>query len=194
MAPGDEKNPPAAKPAKSALREMAETVVVALLLALFIRTFLVQQYVVDGASMYPTLHDGDRLLVNKLVYRLRSPQPGDVIVVTDTSVKGRQLIKRVVAVAGETVEVRDQHLLVNGKPVQESFTNPTTPRFRDEEPTSVPPGTIFVMGDNRGGSLDSRSLGPIALSQVQGKAAFLFWPLDRAREHGPLEAVRTYMP
>lgn len=185
---------PPAKPAKSALRETLETVLVALLLAFFIRTFLVQQYVVDGASMYPTLHDGDRLLVNKLVYRFRTPQAGDVIVLADKSTPGRQLIKRVVAVAGETIAVQDQQVLVNGQPLQEDYTNPNTPRYGDVGQVTVPPGQIYVMGDNRGGSLDSRTLGPIEISQVQGKASFLFWPFDRARQHGPLEAARTYIP
>lgn len=179
--------------AKSALRETLETVVVALLIALVIRSFLVQLYVVDGESMYPTLHHGDRLLVNKIVYRLGDPKPGEIVVVEDPANPRRQLIKRVVAIGGETIEIRNRVLFVDGKPLEEDYTNPVSVHFHDVRPFTVPEGYIYVMGDNRGGSLDSRVLGPIQVDKVEGKAFFLFWPPDRMGAHGPLNEPRTYM-
>lgn len=180
-------------PKKSALRETLETVLVALLIALVIRSFLVQIYVVDGESMYPTLHHGDRLLVNKIVYRLGDPKPGDIVVVEDPGNPRRQLIKRVIAVGGETVEVRNHVVFIDGKPLEETFTNPLSVHFTDVRPVLVPEGYVYVMGDNRGGSLDSRAMGPVQTSKVEGKARFLFWPPARMQNHALLEQPRTYM-
>lgn len=177
---------------KSSLRETLETVLIALLLALVIRSFLVQQYVVDGQSMFPTLHHGDRLLVNKLVFRLSDPKPGDVVVLEDPANPRRQLIKRVIATGGETIEVRNQVVFIDGKPLKEAFTNPVSVRAKDYLPLKVPEGYVFVMGDNRGESLDSRMLGPIQIENLQGKALFLFWPTSRFNKV-ELHEQRTFM-
>lgn len=194
--PAAESTPPAGEPkqnaGKSSLRETLETVLIALLLALVIRSFLVQQYVVDGQSMFPTLHHGDRLLVNKLIYRLTDPKPGEIVVLEDPANPRRQLIKRVIAVGGETIEVRNQVVFINGKALKEEFTNPVTPRASDQRPLQVPEGYVFVMGDNRGESLDSRMLGPIQLQRLEGKALFLFWPAPRFNQV-PLHAERRYI-
>lgn len=178
---------------KSALRETLETVLVALVIALLIRSFLVQLYVVDGESMFPTLHHGDRLLVNKIGYRLSEPEPGDVVVVEDPANPRRQLIKRVIAVGGETVEVRNHVVFIDGKPLEEPFVHPFSVHFSDVKPEPVPEGYVYVMGDNRGGSMDSRSLGPVQVTKVEGKAFFLFWPISRMNNHAPLDQPRTYM-
>jgi len=178
-------------PVRGLVWETAQTVIIALVIALLVRTFVLQLYVVDGSSMYPTLQSGDRLFVNKLVYRLREPRPGEVVVLRDPIVPERRLIKRVVAVGGETVEVRGGVLYVDGRPVQEGFAIPDTGPSGDVKPTLVPPGHVYVLGDNRGGSLDSRVLHAIPLRSVEGKAAFLFWPPGRIQRHGPLEAGRT---
>lgn len=183
---------PVQRPAKSPLRETLETVVVALLIALVIRSFLVQLYVVDGESMFPTLHHGDRLLVNKIGYRLGEPRVGEIVVVEDPQDPRRQLIKRVIALGGETVEVRNHVVFIDGKPLEEAYTNPVSVHFPDMRPQQVPEGHLFVMGDNRGGSLDSRAMGPIPVNKVQGKAFFLFWPFSRMNDHGPLNGPRTY--
>lgn len=192
LADGGDGRAPAERP-KSALRETLETVLVALVIALLIRSFLVQLYVVDGESMFPTLHHGDRLLVNKIGYRLSEPKPGDVVVVEDPANPRRQLIKRVIAIGGETVEVRNHVVFIDGKPLEEQFVHPFSVHFSDVKPVKVPEGYVYVMGDNRGGSLDSRALGPIQVSKVEGKAFFLFWPVSRMKNHGPLEPPRTFM-
>lgn len=164
---------------KSAMREWLETVIIALVVALLIRAFVVQVYLVEGESMEPTLHTSERLLVNKFVYRFRSPAPGEIVVLQDPGQPRRELIKRVVAVAGETVEVKKGVVYINGKALQEPYKNTTHTQYADVPPVTVLPGNIFVMGDNRGRSLDSRMIGPIPLSRVEGKAFFMFWPLNR---------------
>lgn len=178
--------------AKGPLREILETVAAALLVALLVRTFGVQLYRVDGDSMLPTLHHGDRLLVNKLVYRLRAPVPGEVVVLQDPAGTGRHLVKRVIAVGGEEVAVLGDVVLVNGRPLDEPFTRPDSPGTYSAGPLTIPEGYVWVMGDNRGASLDSRLLGPIAVERVEGRAIALFWPPGRVGEHGPLAAAREY--
>lgn len=195
LAPAESPAAPAAapvKPGKSAAREWLETIVIALVVALLIRTFVVQVYVVDGESMEPTLHTGERFLVNKFIFHFRNPKPGEIVVLNDPGKPTRELIKRVVAVAGETVEVRQGVAYVDGHPLNEPYVNRLYP-IGDSAPTKVPPGTIYVMGDNRGRSFDSRSIGPILLSKVEGEAFFMIWPADRfagvsfytPREMGP---------
>lgn len=175
---------------KSTLREWLETVVVALLVALVIRGFVVQVYLVEGESMEPTLHTQERLLVNKFLYWFRGPAPGEIVVLRDPT-QGRELIKRVVAVAGETVEVRSGVVYVDGKPLDEPYKNTLYTQYPDTPAVEVPEGSIYVMGDNRGRSYDSRMIGPVEIDLVDGKAFFLFWPLDRFAA-GPLDHSRTY--
>lgn len=177
---------------KGAIREIVETIALALVIALAVRTFVVQLYRVDGESMYPTLHHGDRLLVNKLVYRFRSPQPGEVVVLEDPFNPGRQLVKRVIAVEGEEVEVQGQAVLIDGRLLAEPYTNPNSEGVTAIAPLTIPEGYVWVMGDNRGGSLDSRILGPVLTKDVRGKAVALLWPFGRAGEHGPLSFEREY--
>lgn len=177
------------KPGKSTVREWVETLVVALVVALVIRSFVVQVYLVEGPSMEPTLHTDERLLVNKLVYRIRDPKPGEVIVLQDPNRPQRELIKRVIAVGGETIEVRQGNVYVNGQPLKEPYINTVVTRRDDMAPLPVPEGYIFVMGDNRSWSFDSRAIGPIALDKVDGKAFFMFWPVDRFA-YGPLDQGR----
>jgi len=167
--------------AKSALREWLETVIIALVIALVIRQFVVQVYVVEGQSMEPTLHTSQRLLVNKALYRFRTPQAGEIVVLQDPGQPTRELIKRVVAVGGESVEVRKSVVYVNDQPLSEPYKNTLFTNYQDTPKVTVEAGHIYVMGDNRGQSLDSRLIGSIPLSKVDGKAVFLFWPLNEMR-------------
>ena len=177
---------------KGPLREILETVVVAVLVALLVRTFGVQLYRVDGDSMLPTLHHGDRLVVDKLVYRFRTPVPGEVVVLQDPAGTGRHLVKRVIAVAGEEVEVRGDAVWVNGSLLEEPYVHPDSPGTYRAGPLTVPEGYVWVMGDNRGASLDSRLFGPVPVEQVEGRAVALVWPPGRFGGHGPLAAAREY--
>jgi signal peptidase I len=180
----------AAKPGKSAAREWAETLIVALAVALLIRTFIVQVYLVEGPSMEPTLYTGERVFVNKLVYRFRQPHPGEIIVLQDPNTPQRELIKRVIAVAGETVEMKKGIVYVNGQPLKEDFINTAIRSTNDMPPQTIPEGNVWVMGDNRGMSFDSRNIGPIAVKKIDGEAFFMFWPIDQFG-HGPLFQPRV---
>ncbi len=161
--------------------DWALVVVIALVVALGVRTFLLAHFVVEGSSMYSTLETGDRVFVNKVSYRLHDPNRGDVVVLHE--IRGtteRDLIKRVIAVGGEEIEMRSCEVRIGGQLLLEPYLDPTvvTPGNCGGEfgPLIVPEGTVFVMGDNRAGSQDSRALGPIVLDDIVGRAFVVFWP------------------
>ncbi|MGA0321517.1 MAG: signal peptidase I [Ilumatobacteraceae bacterium] len=161
--------------------DWALVVVIALVVALGVRTFLLAHFVVEGSSMYSTLETGDRVFVNKVSYRLHDPNRGDVVVLHE--IRGtteRDLIKRVIAVGGEEVEMRSCEVRIGGQLLIEPYLDPTvvTPGNcgGDFGPILVPEGTVFVMGDNRAGSQDSRTLGPVLLDDIVGRAVVVFWP------------------
>ena len=134
---------------------------VAVTAALLVRQFVLQQFAVSGHSMDTTLHDGDRVLVNKLSYHLHDPRRGDIVVLKTLEGAGeRDLIKRVVALPGETIEYRSCVLYVDGKVLNEPYLDPNvvTPHNcgPEQTPLKVPANHVFVLGDNRGGSKDSR--------------------------------------
>jgi signal peptidase I len=184
---------PNERPKKSEVREWLETLVIALLLAVGIRFFIIQQYVVEGISMEPNLHTGERLLVNKLIYRLRPPVPGEVIVLQDPKNPRRELVKRIIALQGETVSVRQNVVYINDKPLDEPFKNTEVLPYADFAPFTVPVGSVFVMGDNRGVSADSRVMGPVNISNIDGKAFFTIWPASSFGA-GPQAYPRVYLP
>ncbi len=157
------------------------SIIVAVVLAFCIRTFLVEPYLVSGPSMMNTLLDRERLIVNKLVYYTRKPEKGEIIVFKYPSDTRRDFIKRVIATGGDTVEIIDGHTLVNGKEIKEAYIK--EPFHTNYRKAVVPQGSIFVMGDNRNNSEDSRfkDVGFVDLSLVKGKASVIFWPLDKAR-------------
>jgi signal peptidase I len=161
--------------------DWALVVVIALVVALGVRTFLLAHFVVEGSSMYSTLETGDRVFVNKVSYRLHDPNRGDVVVLHEIrGTSERDLIKRVIAVGGEEIEMRSCEVRIGGQLLLEPYLDPTvvTPGNcgGDFGPLIVPEGTVFVMGDNRAGSQDSRALGPILLDDIVGRAFVVFWP------------------
>ncbi len=161
--------------------DWALVVVIALVVALGVRTFLLAHFVVEGSSMYSTLETGDRVFVNKVSYRLHDPNRGDVVVLHEIrGTSERDLIKRVIAVGGEEVEMRSCEVRIGGQLLIEPYLDPTvvTPGNcgGDFGPILVPEGTVFVMGDNRAGSQDSRTLGPVLLDDIVGRAFVVFWP------------------
>ena len=150
----------------------------AVLVAILIRWFIVELYVVDGPSMQPTLQDGERLVVNKFIYHWRDPMRGEVVIFRYPRDHTRDFIKRVIAVGGDTIEIKDGHVFVNDALINEDYIAEKT---RTEYPKrTVPEGTIFVCGDNRRNSLDSRfpDVGFVPLELVKGKATLIFWPVD----------------
>ena len=160
------------------LRSWVVSIAGAIILALIIRTFIVELYVVDGPSMRPTLQHEERLVVNKFIYRVRSPERGEIIIFRYPRDPSRDFIKRVIAVGGDTVEIKDGRVYVNDEIIREDYIMEKT---RTEYPkVTVPEGTLFVCGDNRDNSLDSRSadVGFLPLENVKGKAMLVFWPTD----------------
>jgi signal peptidase I len=157
------------------LVELVTTLVPALLMVLVINVFVAEAALVEeGPSMQPNLYKGYRVMTEKVSYRLHLPRRGDVVVVREPG-WSKGLIKRVVALPGETVAVRGGHVLINGRPIEESWvSNWGGP---DYPATAVPPGHIFILGDNRPNSRDSREIGPVPLSAVRGRAVFIYWPL-----------------
>jgi len=161
------------------MRELLETIVPALLIALLINVFLGQATRVDGQSMEPSLHSDERLVVEKLSYRLRGPQRFDIVVIRVPSQGDELLIMRVICLPGESVEIRDGVVYINGAELGEPFVEQRTYPGRDAKVT-VPPLHVFVMGDNRTHSNDSRSFGPVPIDNIVGRAWLAYWPLESA--------------
>jgi len=187
---------------KSVLREYYEAILVAFILALFVRTFVFENFKIPSGSMMDNLLIGDHLVVNKFIYskqastllhRLlpyRQPRRGDVVVFKYPNQPRRDFIKRCVAVAGDEVEVRNKQLYINGEPQQESyvvFKGDQLGRTRglpgdNYGPRVVPERMIFCLGDNRDNSLDSRFWGPVPLSYVKGRAVLIYWSYEADRD------------
>ncbi len=163
-------------------RDVLETVVPAIVIALLINLFLAQATRVYGQSMEPNLHTDQRLVVEKISYNFHSPHVGDVVVLRVTENSEDLLIKRVIALAGQTVEIKDGRVHVDGEVIQEEYLNQET--WGNHGPIYVPPLHVFVLGDNRSASNDSRSFGSIHSDQIVGRAWYSYWPLE---EWGPVE-------
>ena len=157
------------------LVEIVDTILPALVIAVLINLFVAQGTWVHGQSMEPNLHTDQRLIVEKVSYPLRGPRRGDIVVVL---VEGYEVppIKRVIGLPGETVEIREGHVWVDGRTLDESYLADI--RQHDYGPYTVPVGHVFVMGDNRNVSGDSRLFGSVPLSNVWGRAWLSYWPLD----------------
>jgi signal peptidase I len=193
------------KKKKSTLRDSAEAILVALLIALFIRTFVVQAFKIPSGSMIPTLDIGDHILVNKFSYGLNifresyfgisfpsgdinivsysKPERGDIIVFKFPKDEKRDFIKRAIGIEGDTVEIKDKIVYINGIPQAEPYTINKDARIETREisprdnygPVTVPEGQLLVMGDNRDGSHDSRFWGFVDTKKVKGKAFIIYW-------------------
>lgn len=189
---------------KSSIRETIEAIIVAFVIAMVIRTFVVQAFKIPSGSMESTLLIGDHILVNKFLlgtpvdipftnitlFRmpgLKKPHRGDIIVFKYPEDPKRDFIKRVVGVGGDVVESRDKTIFVNGRKLVEPYTqhvdDDVKPRNLDRRdnfgPVTVPPGKVFVMGDNRDQSYDSRFWGFVDDSQIKGKAMIIYWSWDK---------------
>ena len=142
----------------------------------FVRPFVLEAFRIPSESMVPTLLVGDRVFVNKFIYRFIEPERGDVVVFESVNGGEEDLIKRIVAVAGDEVEVRNGTLLVNGQEQEEPYLNENLPFDDSYGPTRVPGGNVFVMGDNRANSADSRVFGSLPVENIEGEAFMRFWP------------------
>jgi signal peptidase I len=198
---------------KSITREYTEALLVALLLAFFIRSFIVQAFKIPSGSMLPTLQIGDHILVNKFLYGLRLPYPlestliewkqprrGDVIVFVYPKDRSKDFIKRVIGEPGDTVEIRHKQVFLNGEKVDDPHAN-----FADMEreipgprdnfgPITVPQHQLFVMGDNRDRSHDGRFWGFVDLDDVKGKAFLIYWSWDGQDRWVRWERIGSLIP
>lgn len=157
------------------------SIITAIVIAMLIRTFIVELYIVDGPSMRPTLLHEEKLVVNKFIYYLRAPEKGEVVIFRYPRDTSRDFIKRVIATAGDTIEIKDGRVYVNDQLLIEDYILEKT--YTEYPKVTIPEGTIFVMGDNRNNSEDSRfsDVGFVPLNLVKGKAVFVFWPMDEMK-------------
>jgi len=158
------------------LVELGETVLPAIVIAVLINLFLAQATRVYGSSMEPNLHTDQRLVVEKVSYRLHGPHRGDVVVLRMPDRGPELLIKRIIGLPGETIEIRDGTVYISAQPLDEPYL--VRRSGSNYGPTLVPEGHVFVMGDNRGASNDSRVFGPLPLDRVVGRAWVSYWPLE----------------
>jgi len=203
---------------KSAVREYAEAILIAVALALVIRTLVVQAFTIPSGSMMDTLVVGDYILVNKFLYGpevpftdyrlpgLRHPRRGDIIVFKYPQDEKRDFIKRIVATPGEQVQIRGRQVFVNGRALGEPYTKHADSgmtRFGPDtycgyaygcEPTLVPPDAYFVMGDNRDNSQDSRYWGFVKRDKIKGKAFLIYWSWDGERHWLRWWRLANYIP
>lgn len=165
---------------REALLELAEAVGLAAVLAVVIIAFVAQSFLVQGQSMEPTLHDGERLLVDKLTYRFREPRRGEIVVFRVPSDPSRRFIKRIMGAPGDVLEFRDGRVILNGQVLRESYAVGPTLSGRIRQ--TVPPGRYFVLGDNRANSEDSRfaDVGFVPRELIVGRAVLVYWPVYRA--------------
>ena len=168
------------KKRKAGVAELVFTALVAFVLVFgFVRPFVVEAYRIPTESMVPTLEVGDRVLASKFIYRFFEPERGDIVVFDSVDEDDQTLIKRVVGVAEDEIQVQGGVLYVNDEAQEEPYLNDAD-QFRSYYgPTVVPEGHIFVMGDNRGNSADSRVFGPLPLENLKGEAFMRFWPVSK---------------
>ena len=190
---------PPSPPEKSRWRQNVESIGLALIIALAVRSSVVQAFWVPSGSMLPTIQIGDHIFVNKLAYAVRLPllgtevmkvgdlQRNDIVVFVSPVDRSTDLIKRVIAIPGDTVEIRSKKVFVNGEPIPDSHAhfsdstiNPNGSRD-NMPPTQVPEGKFFVMGDNRDRSYDSRFWGFANIDDIKGKATFIYWSRDTSK-------------
>ncbi len=189
------------KDAKRTIWEYSKAIVTALLLALFIRAYFIQAFKIPSGSMIPTLVVGDHILVNKFIYgtkipfsdkrilELKKPSRGDIIVFKYPEDPERDFIKRVIAVEGDVIELKDKIVYVNGEPVVEQYIQHTDNAIRSSGveprdnlgPKVIPKDKFFMMGDNRDQSYDSRYWGFVDIKEVRGKALIIYWSWDGSK-------------
>ncbi|MGH7349338.1 MAG: signal peptidase I [Candidatus Rokuibacteriota bacterium] len=208
--------PPVARPRrKSLFREYSEAIIIAVLLALFIRQFAVQAFTIPSGSMMDTLLIGDYILVNKFLFGaeipftdqhlpgLRDPQRGDIVVFKYPNDEARDFIKRIIAVGGDTIQVRDNHVVLNGRPVEEPYVRPESFAAPPSgqcgyaygcDPLTVPAGAYFVMGDNRDNSQDSRYWGFVRREKIRGKAFLIYWSWNGEGHWLRWQRLGQYLP
>lgn len=194
---------------KKKFLEYIKSIGIAILIALFIRAYIIQAFKIPSGSMIPTLLIGDHLLVTKFIYGIKpplsdkkilvleNPKRGDIIVFKYPEDPSRDFIKRVIAVEGDIVESKNKKIYINGQELKEPYVRHTDPYIHPREldsrdnfgPIVVPKGKVFVMGDNRDQSYDSRFWGFVDLKDIKGKALIIYWSWDNDKHKPRLERI-----
>jgi signal peptidase I len=172
--------------------DIIEVLVFAIAIFLFIYLLVMQPHRIKGTSMEPNFHDGEYLLSDKLSYRFREPERGEVIVFEAPGANGEEFIKRIIGLPGEEISLRDGKYYINSQLVNEAYLSPslvTMPGnfLQENSPVTIPEGHYFVSGDNRSLSSDSRAWGLVEKDKITGKAWFVYWPTDSV---GLIKAVK----
>ncbi len=169
----------------SVIFESIESIVIALAISIVLYLTLITPHQVDGQSMMPTFRNQEHIIANKIIYKLREPRRGDVIIFKHSPTE--DYIKRVIGVAGDEIAIIDGHVYINNEQLDESDYLADTvrtmpgPALPEGQPFTVPAGHIFVMGDNRPHSTDSRVFGPVELEAVKGEVIFVYFPFNNMR-------------
>jgi len=172
---------------KNNIREWVESIVIALVLALFVRAFIVQAFKIPSGSMRPTLIERDRILVNKFIYRFKEPQRGDIIVFRYPEDRKKDFVKRLVALPGETISIKDGNIYIDDKIVEgphiirEIYYYNRGDYGQEGKAVKVPEGFFYGLGDNSASSRDSRYWGFIPKRDMLGRAFVIYWPPNRIR-------------
>lgn len=159
-------------------REWALSLLIAVIVAMLFQTYVYAQTEVHNVSMQNTLADGQRLIEDKWSYHFHSPVRGDIVIINGPEHTER-LVKRVIGLPGEVIDIRNGHVYINDVKLDEPYAKGETYAGALAVPLTIPEGHLFVLGDNRENSLDSRSLGPIVQTSIEGKAVFRIWPIDK---------------
>ena len=181
---GSRNHAPPADAAERGVNVLELAAIAALCLCLLfgvVRPFVAETFYIPSSSMEPTLAPGDRVLDLKFAYLLSGPERGDLATVKDPANADQTLIKRVAGLPGDTVEIRDGALYINGERQNEPYVNYRLTDSSFFGPVEIPSGHVFVLGDNRANSRDSRDFGPVAQKDLRGQVVLRFWPLSRLR-------------
>ncbi len=173
---------PSSKPSSTLgfeIRSWFRDILLACAIAVFIVVFVVQPVKVEGTSMQPRLADQERIFVNRFIYRIQEISRGDVVVFWFPKDRSKSFIKRVIGIPGDSVEIQEGSVYLNGKKEKEPYLKPEFRDFRSFQKVIVPPGQYFVLGDHRNSSNDSRHWKFVDRSLIYGKAVFSYWPVSR---------------
>ncbi len=158
------------------LKSWILVIILAFVTAFVVRTYIIQPYRIEMTSMVSTLHPNDLVLVDKISYKIHPPRRGDIVIIIPPTNKKERYIKRIIGLPGETIEIKNNEVYINGKPLREPYMH--SPMPQDMPPTKIPEGYVWVMGDNRSVSLDSRYFGPVPIKNIIGKAVCVYWPFS----------------
>lgn len=166
------------------IRSWVKSIAIAVIISLFIRVFVFRLTFVVGESMYPTLNEGDRLFVNKIGTIFGGYSRGDIVILKSPVVEHKSYVKRIIGVGGDKVEIKEGNIYLNGDKLDEDYIAEGFYIYNTNEVWEVPEGYVFVLGDNRGASLDSRYFGCVPVSYLKGRVEYRYYPINKKGKLG----------